>query len=331
MGPAGDLGAVTHAPVLLASWRPARSQAGAQVTSSACSDLDPETLEQASAQQGSGRPQAPSLSEPWGCPPCSPPSRAEMGVPVPAPRTMLRAATGGSPQATPASSWRDLALGPMCRWHVSAGATACLPPGPGGAGHLGSQGGRRSTQPAGCGSGGLHWGAVHSLLAPASRWLLVWGLAPSPRWSPTTKQVLQQHLSAPCPGCGTCSRTCSSAHLTLGSCPSPSPPPSPRLLLQRPPAMPPAPHSPPAPPALADTGLESQLAAFAAASRGPAPQETECWGSGAGAGPGLRAMAVGSGCRAVRDLGTLEQGGQAQGPACRLPSLWMLSPMPAQM
>lgn len=141
-----------------------------------------------------------------------------MGVPCANPRRMLRAATGGSPRppATLASSWRDLALGPMCRWHVSAGATACLPPGPGGAGHLGSQGGRRNTQPAGCGSGGLHWGAVHSLLAPASRWLLTWGVAPLPRWSPTTKQVLQQRLSAPCPGCGTCSRTCSSAHLTLG-------------------------------------------------------------------------------------------------------------------
>lgn len=34
-------------------------------------------------------------------------------------------------------------------------------------------------------------------------------------------------------------------------------------------------------------GLESQLAASAAPSRGPAPQETECWGSRAGAGPGL--------------------------------------------
>lgn len=270
-----------------------------------------------------------------------------MGVPVPAPRTMLRAATGGSPQATPASSWRDLALGPMCRWHVSAGATACLPPGPGGAGHLGSQGGQRSTQPARCGSGGLHWGAVHSLLAPASRWLLAWGLAPSPRWSPTTKQVLQQRLSAPCPGCGTCSRTCSSAHLTLGSCPSPGPPPSPRLLLQRPPAMPPAPHSPPAPPALADTWPRGvPTCSLCCSQQGPSPPGDRVLGEQGGGGGRAWPSGHGSrlrpshgsgppmpqpGCRAVRDLGTLEQGGQAQGPACRLPSLWMLSPMPAQM
>lgn len=151
------------------------------------------------------------------------------------------------------------------------------------------RGGQRSTQPAGCPSGPRVWwwqpalGVVHCLLAPCQP--LAAHLGPRPiatLFTPHQSRSLQQRLSAPCPGVRIpCSRTCPSAH----------PPPSPRLLLQCSPAMPPAQtplqlHLP-----SQTRGLESRRAVSAAPQQGPSPGR---W--------------------AIQGLGTLKQGGQSQGP-----------------
>lgn len=283
---------------------------GSRVTSSASSDLDPEMSEQASAQQGSGRPQAPSSSKPWRCPPCSPPSRAEMGYPGPTPRRMLRAAAGGSPPGLSSQQ-----LGPGFRADEQKACECwepppCLLPGPGGAGRRGSEGGmqRRTEEHAACrGSlrptrvvvvactGGLSTACWH----PASRWPLAWGLVAT-LFTPHQSRWLQQCLSAPCPGVRIpCSGTCPSAH----------PPPSPRLLLQCSPRRAARPDSPPAPPALADTWPRVPTCSLCCTPAGAQP-----WPLGH-SGPGNS---------------TAGWPGSGALPA-HLPSLWMPSQMPAQM
>lgn len=270
MGPAGDLGR-SLAPVLLASWRPARSQAGAQVTSSAGSDLDPKTSEQASAHRGPGRPQARPSPSPGGAHPAAHLAGLRGECPVPAPRRVLRAATGGPP---PGHSGQQLE-GPGFRADVQM---ACECPGPGGAGqteeHAACRVSLRPTRVVvvAC-AGGLSTACWHLPATGCSLGALPHRHVRHPPPSRCPSSACQPRVLGAGPALGPapeCSSHPQAAVPHLDFCFSTRPP-------CRPPRTPLQPHLP-----SQTRGLESQLAAFAAPSRGPAPQETECGEQGGG-------------------------------------------------